>query len=243
MKREIQHPPPESSDRTFRIQGPEVAEQKLGAIQRRGVGWLDPTEGFQIPHPGGLEGENRLSQIEALDFREFPQGPPLVVPLGPKPHADTRRGATRTTGALGRGGGADFFDEERVDAPVGIMTGDAGQPGIDDERDAIDRQRGFGDIGRNDDLASAPAIHGLVLLGSGKLAMQRKNRAAATKPRLQFPNRALDFVTARHEHQDIPLGIFKMARHGVGGRFPDRIFAGFVAEMEDFHGMDTPLGF
>ena len=34
-----------------------------------------------------------------------------------------------------------------------------------------------------------------------------------------------------------------MARHGVGGGFPDRIFTGFVAEVEDFHRMDPPLGF
>ena len=51
------------------------------------------------------------------------------------------------------------------------MTGDASQSGIHDECDAIDRERGLGDIGRNDDLASAPAIHGLVLLGGRKLAV------------------------------------------------------------------------
>ena len=243
VERKIQHPAADRRDGALCIQGSEIAKQNLGAIQRGHIGRFDPAEGFQIPHPGGFEGEDRLGEVEALDFGEFAQGAPLVVALGPKPHADARRGATRPPRALGSGGGADFFNEERIDPPVGIMPCDARQARVHDERDAIDRQRGFGDIGGDDDLAPAAAIHRLVLLGGGKLAVKGKNRTTAAEPRLQLANRALDFIAPRHEDKDVAFGVVEMLRDGIGGGFPNRIFTRLVSEMDNFDRVHAPLGF
>ena len=40
---------------------------------------------------------------------------------------------------------------EAVDAAIGIVPRDLVQPGVDDGRDAGNRQRRFGDVGRQDD--------------------------------------------------------------------------------------------
>ena len=74
------------------------------------------------------------------------------------------RGAAGATGALIGGGAADFFDQQRVDASVGIVARNARQAAVDHQAHAVDGERGFRNVGRDDDLAPVVLRHCRVLI-------------------------------------------------------------------------------
>ena len=94
-------------------------------------------------------------------FHRRMQTPGAVRPARPRrwsaPARETRRVCKR-----GQAGG-------------GLIGGNAAEAAIDDDADAIDGQRGFGDGGGEHDLAAAGlgGADGAVLLGGGELAVER----------------------------------------------------------------------
>ena len=135
---------------------------------------FEPAEFPQIFDPGGFEREHHFSQIEPLDFRQFLNQPMSMFLPRPKPHANARRGAARPARALVGGRLADLLDEQRVDAAIRIVTRNARQPAVNHQPDAVNGQRGLGDVGGNDHLALAVTRHRGVLVLGRKFAVQRK---------------------------------------------------------------------
>src|SRR5205814_893352 len=99
----------------------------------------------------------------------------FVFAFGPETAADAGGGATGTAGALIGAGAADFFDEKRVDAAMGVVPGDASETGVDDEADAVDGERGFGDVGGDDDFGFVVPGDGGVLVVGRKVAVKRED--------------------------------------------------------------------
>jgi len=92
-----------------------------------------------------------------------------------------------------RAGDRYFLDQQRIDSAARIVARHACQPAVDHERDALNGERRFGDIGRDDDFApphysgalrsagriirtatAGRAADCAVLLRSGQLAVQRQ---------------------------------------------------------------------
>ena len=170
------------------------------------VGWFEPAEGAQVPDPGSLQGQDHLAQVQALHFGEFLRRPMRALVAGPQPPAEARRGAAGASRALIGGGAADLLDQQDVDAAVGIVTRDAGQAAVDHTPDAVDGERGFGDIGGDHDLALFVAGHGGVLVARRQFAVQGEQQEAA---RLVAAPQRLDGLgnlkAARHEDQHVSL--------------------------------------
>ena len=165
-----------------------------------------------------------------------------MIALGPEAHAEARRGAARTACTLSCRGGANFFDEKRIDAAIRIVARHPREARVHHQSHAIDRQRCLGDIGGNNHLSPIRAVHRTVLLGGRELAMQRQNGATPAKAPLQLADGALDFIGPRHEDEHITFGALKVLGDCIRCRFPDWIVLGIVREMADFNGKHASFG-
>src|SRR2546430_111919 len=102
-----------------------------------------------------------------------------VLFAGPEAKTNTRSCAARAARALISGSLADFLHEQSIEAAVRIIARNAGEAAVNDAADTINRERGFGDIRRDDDFAFVVTSDGGVLFVRGELPMQgQKNEAA-----------------------------------------------------------------
>ena len=134
-----------------------------------------------VIHAAGLEREDDFREVEAANFRGFLRGAVGMFGLGPETQAMAGGGPAGASRTLVGGGAADLFDEERVDAAVGVEPGHARLPGIDDEAHAVDGEGGLGNVRADDDLAAAGvAGDGGVLVGGWEV--RRGGAGRATHP-------------------------------------------------------------
>ena len=134
---------------------------------------------------------------------------------------------TRTTGTartlLGRGL-RNGLDHQRVDPAQGIEASDAGQAGVDDRTHPRNGQRGFGDIGRDDDLAPRAGADGAVLFFRGQFTVEREDvHAAGFAQVTDCADGAHDLIATRHEDQDVAFRLLlENAVDLFGSQIPDR---------------------
>ena len=171
-----------------------------------------------------LERQHHLGEIEPLHLGQFLRRAPRMLPLGPEPHAHARRGAAGAAGPLVGGSRADLLDQERVDAAVRIVTRHAGEAAVDDGRHAVDGERGFRDIGRDDDLARVVARHRAVLRLRRQLAVQRQDEEIAQRLLvLHRLHRPADLVGAGHEDQQVARRLRRHPRALARRDLPHRL--------------------
>ena len=174
MQRERQHSLPEFGDRAGGVfQRSQVLQQKLGVFQRGAVRRLQPAKRIDIVHAAGFQRQHDFREVQPFDFRQFLRGPLVVFALRPQSHANARRSAAGAPGTLVRRRAADLLHEQRIDAAIRIVARDAGQSAVDHDAHAVNRQRRFRDVGRDDELAAVVLGHGGVLVVGRQLAMQR----------------------------------------------------------------------
>src|SRR5688500_4418667 len=82
-------------------------------------------------------------------------------------------GASGAAFALIGGGAADFLDQERADAALGIITSDPGHTGINDVANAINRHGSFGDVRGNNHFSQWTWRKSAVLVFGRKVAVER----------------------------------------------------------------------
>ena len=132
--------------------GTQHSEEILGALHRGPVRCVQPLE---IQCPGNAEGmqeEDHLSQIRPLNFGGVSGGTIQVPALGPQSPAGARSCPTGAARALISRCAADLLQGKRLNATVGIVSGDSGQSTINHMADPIDGDAGFSNVGGNDDL-------------------------------------------------------------------------------------------
>ena len=122
----------------------------------------------------------------------------------PEPIGDAGRGAAGAAAALVGGGARDAAGFERGEAGAGIVGRHAAEAGIDDDADALDGERGFGDRGREHDLAAAGGRRGdgAILLVGGELAVERGDIDVGWNAVLQALGGAGDLGLAGEEDED-----------------------------------------
>ncbi len=138
----------------------ELLEQRDGGVDSIHRRRLEPRERARVAAPGH-DVEHRPRQIDAMNLRLAvrPQS------IGPVPQAQ-RQAGTKPAGAAGALIGrvlGNAFGLEAVHGAVGVVARDLLQPDVDDRGDARHRQRGLGDVGREDDAATARGFEGAVL--------------------------------------------------------------------------------
>ncbi len=189
--------------------------------------------------PGG-EVKRKARKIGLEDLRRVVCRQRRRLLLAPKAYGDARRGASRATGALGdcRAGGPHCLESRQARAR--LVDRHALQTAVDDDAHAVDRQRGFGDRGRQHHLALAlgrrpdrgilrARIDRTIELEQADIGRQRC---------LQPFGCAADFLLAGQECEHRAVFLGKRATHcprnGVLHRLACRAFL-----MADFDGMRT----
>ena len=229
------------------VERAEVLEEVFGAVEAFAVGGFEPAEGVDVFDAARLEGEDDFREVEAADLggvscggrswcsgsvQSRRQWPGAVRPARPARWSAEAR--------------LIFFDEEGVDAPVGVEAGDAGLAGVDDEADAVDGEAGFGDVGADDHLALAVvAGDGGVLVGGGEFAVKREDDPAAGERGTEGADGAVDLVAARHEDEGVAFGVrAQEAAEFFGGEVPgrDAVERGGTREVLDRDGIGATRG-
>ena len=163
-------PPPAST-------APSRDEQLARRAPRRGRRRLEPRERVGIADAERREHEQRVGEIGARDLGQ--RLPRALLEVVARVEAQRAPGA-RAAGAAGalRGGGlADLRDDQRRQPGPRRVRRDARQARIDHGDHAVDRDRRFRDVGRQDDLA--PVARGARRAPAPPAASRR---AAAARP-------------------------------------------------------------
>ncbi len=222
MNGKAQHAASDLRDPSAWLQRAQICQQGFGPGQRLGLRLLQPRESENIVDPAGLQRQYDLGKIEAPDFRQLLRRPLGMLPLGPESDADAGRRAPGAPRALVGGGDRDLLDEQGVDTAVGVEARHAGQTGIDHDRDAVDREGRFGDVGRDDDLPRVVARHRAVLRLGRQLSVQwHDDKAPQFALGLERLDGPADLVGPGHEHEHIPRRRGSDARALPRGHLPD----------------------
>jgi hypothetical protein len=103
----------------------------------------------------------------------------------------------------------------------------AGQAGVHDRGDALDRDRGFRHVGGQHDLAAAQRPQGGVLLLGRQVAVEGQHRQVARRRRaFQGPGRLADFLHAGEKNEQIAGRGVEQPGRRRRGRLGPRLFLG-----------------
>ena len=122
----------------------------------------------------------------------------------PKPDGTSGLRSPGTSGALVRRVAGDALDDEMIDRGVGIETQHLVQTGVDHVGDAFDRQRGFGDVRRQDDFAPRCRRERALLRIDVERAVQRQHERVGIR---KIRGRSLDLAHAGQEAEDVAARI------------------------------------
>jgi hypothetical protein len=100
-----------------------------------------------------------------------------------------------------------LLDGEGGDAGPRVVRGQADQAAVDHGDDAVDRHRGLGDVGGEDQLGARTWLYGQVLLVGRELAVERADVEAGARGQAGAAAGGLgDLAGARQEHEDVADG-------------------------------------
>ena len=224
-------------DPAVAVERAEFAEQAVGLLQRGRGRRIEERQCRGIAHAPLREVEHQRGQIGREDFGLRVGGKRGGLRLVPEPVADAGLGAAGAAAALidRRARGAHGFQPRQAD--IGLVARHPRHPGIDDNADALDGQRGLGDRGRQHHLALTlwRRRDGAILHRGIERAEQRHDLDARIMNAFTEKSlRAADFGRTRQERQH---------RTGIGAqRGRDRVrhlpfqrCIGFTAEITRLH--------
>src|SRR5690348_3889939 len=164
----------------------------------------------------------------------------MVLVRGPKTQAVPWRGASGATRALIGGGAADFFDQQRVDAAIGIITGNSRKTAVDHETHTVDGERRLGHISRDHYFAPFVTCYCGVLIFCCELAMEREDGEFGAESVGGFAHGAGDLVGPRHKDENVAFGTFrKYAAELFDRKGPDGSFTSGRGKVFDAHGVSA----
>ena len=152
MDREGEQPAAESGEAAVGARAPSSERSSSAASSAAGGGGSNQpnVRGSRTPAAASA------STVSARSARAISgasrSGRALEVRLRVEAEADAGPGAPGAPGALRRAGPADGLDAQRREAAPGRVGGHAGEARVDDRGDAVDRDRGLGDVGGEDEL-------------------------------------------------------------------------------------------
>src|SRR4051794_17032566 len=151
-----------------------------------------------------MQQQNRFRQIAALNLRRVTLRLVQMPALGPKPMTRSRRSSSSTSGALIRGGAANWFQKQSADATLGIISRNSREAAIDDVPNSINRHRSFRDIRRNNYFSQRIWRERKVLVFRLQFSVQRNQRQSfAAANRAARAECRIDLRHPRHEDEDV----------------------------------------
>jgi hypothetical protein len=123
----------------------------------------------------------------------------------PETQTVARRSASGATRPLVGCGPANFFDEQRIDAAIGVIAENSSQTAVDHQAHAVDGKRRFRNISGDDYFTPVIARYRGVLLGRRQFTVQREYQKLRAQGIARGSHSARDFIGARHENEGIAL--------------------------------------
>ena len=130
------------------------------------------------PEPQAGHLQDDAGQVGAQDLRLGELRPALEVLLGVEPDRDARLQPAAPAGPLVGRGLADRLDRQPLHLGPHRVAADPRDAGVDDVPDAGHRQRGLGDVRRQDDPTAGVGAEDPVLLGRGQPRVERHDLGA-----------------------------------------------------------------
>ena len=132
-------------------------------------------------------------------------------------------------------GAADFLDEQRADAALGVVTCYPGQSAVHDVLNAVDGHRRFSDIGGDDDFTQRIRPKRQILFVRRQIAVERNQREPLFRPaRANGADRSVDLRHAGHENEEVArFTRVDDAFDNVSRLLCDRAFV-FAVQVMDF---------
>ncbi len=140
--------------------------------------WFEPAKCAQVCDPGSFQRQDDLRQVQTLNLGKFLPRTVHVLLLRPKPPAQPWRSAAGAPRPLVCRGSADLLDQQGIDPPIRIIARNTRQSAVNYAPDAVNGQRGFGDVGSDHDLAPILTRHRSILVACRQFAMERKQDEA-----------------------------------------------------------------
>ena len=184
-------------------EGPEFVQQEQavadGAVLRR----LDEGELGDVtqPHEGHLQDD--AGQVGAQDLGVGELGAGVEVLLRVQADGDAVGDTAAATGALVGRGLRDRFDGQALYLVARGVPRDAGGAGVHHVPDAGHRQRGLGDVRRQDDAPAGVRLEHSVLLLVGQATEERGDLHALPLPSLDRLHGVADVTLTGEETEDV----------------------------------------
>ncbi len=183
---------------------PEVAQQALGPLHAGVTRRIEPADAGHIAQAPRPQLEQRRTQIEPQDLGHLALEAMRVLGGGPQTHTAAGRRPPGAPGALFGCRPADRRHAQGIDPVLGIEARDPRQARVDDRGDALDRQRGLGDVGRQHDLTLRAAADRPLLRLQRQVAVQWHHREPVQcRQRFERRRHAADLRRTGQEHQDV----------------------------------------
>jgi len=189
-----------------RLQRAELLEQRVAGADRLRRRHVDEREALDIAEPEGLQAQDDVGQIGALDLGLGEARARVVILLRIQAHAHALRHAAGAALALVAARLGDLLDRQAPRARGRHVARDARQTGVDHVANARQGERGLGDVGRDDDLSPLRAGEDALLLRLREPSEKRDHLAVAMPP-LEHLAAFADVPLGRHEHQNVAARI------------------------------------
>src|SRR5260221_4360651 len=218
------------------VDGAQFEELAVPVLDLARRGRLDEGElrdGSQLErrHAQDHRGERGAQDLRRGELRAL-----LEFLLREQADGDAARHAPAAPGALARRGLRDGLDAQLVDLLARRVALHAVEPGVDDEMDAGQGERGLGEVGGEDDYPVRAALEHAVLLLGGKAREERQDLDILRMVLPQRLGRLADLALAGKEDEDVAADArARKLVHGFRDRLAhvDRLVVVFL-DFEEF---------
>ena len=213
---------------TLLIEGSQFLQHRVAPANGHRGRRIEEREGLDVAEARGLHAQNHLSQVGPLDFGLGKRAARFEVLLGIQPDANTGLDTTRPSFALVGAALRHRFDREPPRTGAGIVAAHPDQTGVDDEADARNGERGLGNVGGDDHLATGRRTENLLLIAGTQPPEERNHlRFGAQSPLDQVRTFADVAFTGQEDEHVTCAGLIEETLTLTGGRV-DKIGVGRI---------------
>ncbi|GIX62582.1 uncharacterized protein BcabD6B2_20170 [Babesia caballi] len=212
IHRKLRHAAPQASELAPVVQRAQGVDEFQGLDERFRGRRVHEVEVDQVVDPKRLETQHHVRKVGPLDLGVVDVVHLLLVrELGVQPEAVARAHAPGPAAALVGGGLGARHRHERLHASFGTETVQLAEPAVDDVDYLVQRDRGLGDVGRQNGLprVGRRGLENLRLHIAGQRGVDGQHDElphvlpAVAQPVLQLLLDLLDLLLPREKHQNI----------------------------------------
>ncbi len=173
IHRPMRQAPAQSGGRPGLVNRLELVQQVVGIIDHPWRRRIDERKLLDDSQAHGQHSQDDRGQRGPQDFRLGKLRPAGEIFCAVEPHTGSGTEPPAAPGPLVRAGLGNRLDRQALDATAMCVAADAGEPRIDYEPDAWHRERGFSDVGGQDDAALGTGVKDATLLRGRQPGEQR----------------------------------------------------------------------